>query len=575
MAVYNFTGANGDPLPAGLTAQNGTFEIQSNKLMATGSDPGGPKWVATGISQADGAFSCVFNGEGATGDTSGVVCRYSNNDNHWSVLVNSGSGLVRLFKRESGSYASQGTDYTIPSFSNTTDYKVSIIASGTSLTVQIDDVNVITDAGAQTFNQTEILSGLRIGSTTHSIDTLTIPDEVATGSITITTQDYRIWQRDGVGNASVTIDGTYTDTPTTIERSVDGGAYVTADASPAGGVFSDTFTLATGQYSITYRFSNDVGVTDTVAFISVGDVFAVAGQSNLSGRGTNNQTFTNSAGGITACLFGNDDNFKLLTDPYDSDAGQVDAVSSDATAAGSWVPRFANEWLENNEVPIGFIPCAKGGTSISDWARSLLDTTLYGSMKRRIDAVGGVVGVLFEQGERDSADAVATAGATYTAALEQLANDVNSDFGVKLLVPPLHTITAANYSNQAVIRQAQLNAASNANCKILQRLDDIDLSAGDGLHFQTDAELNTVGVRVYHSYVGSELITSIAGVPDGIYQTVITSGLDTLLNNTLQYVSGAATTPALSVTASTVVTGYVIDNEATHVDGAVITGTTV
>ena len=62
---------------------------------------------------------------------------------------------------------------------------------------------------------------------------------------------------------------------------------------------------------------------------------------------------------------------------------------------------------------------------------------------------------------------------------------------------------------------------------------------------------------------------------DGTYQTIITSGLDTLLNNTLTYVSGAATTPSLSVAASTSVIGFAIDNEATHVDGAVITGTTV
>jgi hypothetical protein len=574
MATYNFTGANGDPLPSGLTARNGTFEIQSNKLFATGADPSGPKWVATGSSTSDGTFSCVFNGEGGTSATSGVVCRYSNNDNHWSALLNSNTGILKLFKRESGAYTQAGTDYTIPAFSDTTDYKISIVASGTTIDCQIDDVDVITNAGAQSFNQTQVLAGLRIGNTSHSIDTLTIPD-AATSTLTITTQNYRIWQRTGSDNAIVTVTGTYSGTPTTIEKSVDGGAYATAIASPSLNAFSDTFTLSTGQYSIVYRFSNDTSVNDTVTFISVGDVFAMAGQSNMSGRGTSNQTFANSPGGITACLFGNDDNYKVLADPYDSDTGQVDSVSSDSTAAGSWVPRLANQWLANNEIPIGFIPCAKGSTSISDWARSLLDSTLYGSMKRRIDSVGGIAGVFFQQGERDSADAVSTAGATYTAALKQLADDVNSDFGVKLLVPPLQVITAANYTNQGVIREAQLNAASNVNCKILQRLDDIDLSGGDGLHFQTDTELNTVGFRVYQSYIGSELTTAITGMADGTYQTIITSGLDTLLNNTLTYVSGATTTPALSVSASTSVIGFAIDNEATHVNGAVITGTTV
>ena len=549
MATYNFTGANGDPLPSGLTAQNGTFEIQSNALVPTGATPAGSGlWIATQPSTADATVSVDF----VAGGTSPVLMlRYLDADNFIYCVITS-SGEVRLATRIAGSVALIGTATTIPAYSTATSYTASAELAGTSIVLKIDGVT--RNSATESFNQTAAIHGISANSTA-SFDDLTVPDAAATGVITVTTQDYRIWQRDGVGNASVTIDGTYTGTPTIIQRSVDGGAYVTADGTPTGGAFADTFTLATGQYSITYRFSNDVGVTDTVTFISVGDVFACYGQSNMVGIGTASQTYTPSAGGVRACLFGNDDNYKQLIDPYDSDVSQVDAISEDSSAAGSWILRFANEWLANSEVPVGFIPAANSGKTVARLSKT--DSTrigglnLYESLDRRISVVGGVKAVLYEQGEADSNDINGTTATDYESSLNTLINDINTDFGVKTFIIPLHTITAAGYNGngtttgQAPIRQAQLNTASSTNCKIFQ------------------------------SYIGSELTTAITGMTDGTYQTIITSGLDTLLNNTLTYVSGAATTPSLSVAASTSVIGFAIDNEATHVDGAVITGTTV
>ena len=77
------------------------------------------------------------------------------------------------------------------------------------------------------------------------------------------------------------------------------------------------------------------------------------------------------------------------------------------------------------------------------------------------------------------------------------------------------------------------------------------------------------------SSTSSTLTTSITGMVDGTYQTFLFSGTTEVFNSTLTYTSGAATTPALSVAASTLLTGYVIDNNATPIDGAVIVGTTV
>lgn len=350
----------------------------------------------------------------------------------------------------------------------------------------------------------------------------------ASDTLTITTPQYRFWQR-SPDSANVTIEGTYTGSPTSIERNVNGGGWVSAIAAPSGGTFSDTFSLPTGQHSIQYRFSNDVSVTDTVNNIAVGDVFALSGQSNMSGRGTNNQTFSNSAGGTTAYLLGNDDQYKQLSDPSDSNTVQVDSVSSDASAGGSWAVRFAHHWLASSDVPVCLIPCAKGGSTIADWSRSTLATTLYGSMKRRIDAVGGVKAVFFQQGEADSNDANGTLATTYQAALEQLANDINTDFGVDTFVVPLHVITATGYdgngttTGQNAIRQAQIDAAAaNPNITIGMPNTDFDLSGGDGIHLQTDADLDVLGLRVFNNYFHPKYIASVSF--DGLLPTFSVNG---------------------------------------------------
>ena len=399
---------------------------------------------------------------------------------------------------------------------------------------------------------------------------------VASEGITISTSSHRIWQRNSSDQASVTITGSYVGSPTTIERSLDGTTWVTAVASPSGNSWSDTFTLATGQYTLRYRFSNEVSKTASITPIGVGDIYAVAGQSNASGRGLSNQTFTDNAGGATAFLFGNDDEYKQLADPYDSGTDQVDNVSKDNNAAGSWIVRLANEWLNDNNIPIGFIPCARGGTTISAWSRSTSTLTLYGSMLRRINAVGGVRAVLWELGETDSNNG--TTLAAYQSAMIQLAADINSDFGVQTWIVPLHTITASGYAGQADIRQAQINAAAaSANIEIGSSLTDIDISDGDGLHFQNDDELQTVARRVYLSLVAdtSDLTITLSGIPDGTYRTVLVNDAnDIIYSSNLAYSSSTATVSDILTPAGTNIEGYVIDNETPHVNGAVIVGTT-
>lgn len=314
--------------------------------------------------------------------------------------------------------------------------------------------------------------------------------------IAITTPDaYEVFQRNGSNQANITIIGTYTGTPTAIEASWNGGAYATIVASPTGGSFTGTLSNQTGgQGTLSVRFVNDTGTSASISDVGVGDVYVIAGQSNASGKGTNNQAYSHAT--LKATLFGNDDVWKNLVDPVDSNSGQIDSVSSDTGAGGSVWPLLATYILADQSVPVAFVPAPKGGTSITQWDQGLLTSTLYGSMYRRINAItGGIKAVLYFQGETDASNSMSTA--TYLSYLNALANNINSDFEVETVVGMIGnaSYTATQLDN---IRLAQI-AGWNENSNIVPGPNVVDVNladeSGDNLHFKSNADLAVFAAR--------------------------------------------------------------------------------
>jgi len=190
--------------------------------------------------------------------------------------------------------------------------------------------------------------------------------------------------------------------------------------------------------------------------IGIGEVFVIAGQSNASGRGTNNQT-TGVYPYPSVTLYGNDYVWKRLQDPTDSPVNQVDAVSDDSNAGGSVWPILGGLIAQYETVPVAFIPCAMGGTGISQWEPSgshTNKTTLYGSMVWRAGYAipGGVRAVLWWQGENEAAAGINQP--VYFAAYTNLSASIASDLGA--VVMPCKLENASEYSEAA---QAQINAA--------------------------------------------------------------------------------------------------------------------
>ena len=220
----------------------------------------------------------------------------------------------------------------------------------------------------------------------------------------------------------------------------------------------------------------------------------IAGQSNASGRGTSAQLWANTT--LIPKSFNNAYTITVLVDPSDSSAGQVDAVSIDVAAAGSVWPLVADDIMNNEGVVPLFVPCAMGGTSITDWlpgADHEDRTTLYGSMVYRAKQAwtyGAQKCVLWHLGESDALAGMTRA--TYNGHLDTLANAVVADLGVPLVAAKIHKWDEAPAPTQAAVDEINdgIDDAWGDNVNVLQGPDfDNPARVTDLLHFTTDAEL--------------------------------------------------------------------------------------
>lgn len=158
------------------------------------------------------------------------------------------------------------------------------------------------------------------------------------------------------------------------------------------------------------------------------DVYILAGQSNMSGRGAITALTADELRADPAIrLFGNDGQERLALDPLDSAAGQIDLVSEDKQAAVGPGLFFARAMRAAGGKPILLVPCAKGGSSIGRWQPGGGRNTLYGSCLARARQAGGrIAGILWYQGESDT-DTAARAerwSASFTALVDAWRKDL-------------------------------------------------------------------------------------------------------------------------------------------------------
>ncbi|KAI3762998.1 hypothetical protein L1987_53443 [Smallanthus sonchifolius] len=217
-------------------------------------------------------------------------------------------------------------------------------------------------------------------------------------------------------------------------------------------------------------------------------IFLLAGQSNMSGRGgILNGTWDNyippeSYPNLAILRLSADLNWQLATEPLHRDIDTTKACGiGPGMAFASWLLR-----KDSTIGVVGLVPCAVGGTNISEWARG---GELYTGLIRRAQAAlkgGGTIrGLLWYQGESDTVrreDAE-----SYKTRLQSFFLHVQAD----LLLPVLPIIQVALASGEGqyieTVREAQLGM----DLVNLRTVDAKGLSLEpDGLHLTTPSQVS-------------------------------------------------------------------------------------
>ncbi|KAI8004265.1 putative carbohydrate esterase [Camellia lanceoleosa] len=222
------------------------------------------------------------------------------------------------------------------------------------------------------------------------------------------------------------------------------------------------------------------------------NIFILAGQSNMSGRGgVNNGTWD---GVVPPQCQPNPAILRLSSELNWVEASEPLHKDIDVNATCGVGPGmvFANTVLDNKNSSmsiggvVGLVPCAIGGTKISEWARG---TYLYNQLVNRASAAlqdggGSIQAVLWYQGESDTVNP--DDAALYKGRLERFFMDLRADLQSPLL--PIIQVALASGQGPYIekVREAQLGIdLANVKCVDAKGLQ----LEPDHLHLTTQAQV--------------------------------------------------------------------------------------
>jgi sialate O-acetylesterase len=324
---------------------------------------------------------------------------------------------------------------------------------------------------------------------------------------------HQIVQRGADGRGTVRLSGTAA--AGSVEWRYSPGGSWTKLAGAQGGQWSGELTglPAGGPYKVEVRAG---GAATAIDDVFVGDLWILAGQSNMEGVGDLVDVQKPDPMVHTFDMF---DQWGIATEPLHNLPGAVDRVhwrknaegelerlTGEALAtfntnrkkgAGLGLP-FAVEMVRRTGIPVGLVPCAHGGTSMEQWSPSLKDKagdSLYGAMLRRFHAVGGrVTGVLWYQGE---SDANQNAANVFREKFVKFVNAVRDDFGQPDM--PFYYVQIGRHVDVSNI--VEWNKVQNYQRTLAERIPhsgmvpSVDSTLDDGIHVSTQDQ-KRIGKRL-------------------------------------------------------------------------------
>ncbi|MHC4884167.1 MAG: sialate O-acetylesterase [Planctomycetota bacterium] len=257
-----------------------------------------------------------------------------------------------------------------------------------------------------------------------------------------------------------------------------------------------------GPYTVELRVKNGRKVVDTLSIdeIFVGDVWILAGQSNMQGCG--NRVDAPKPDPRVRAFYMRDE-WSMADEPIHLLSEAVDTVHN-GYGLGKGRPTkkelqdqhknhlkgvgpgvsFALDMVKRTRVPQGLIACAHGGTSMAQWDPDLLDkggASLYGAMIRRYAKLGQpVAGVLWYQGESDANEEAAK---VYTEKMIKLVEATRRD--MKLPALPWLVVQIGCHIAGGGEWWNSIQEQERCLPEVIKHLDvapTIDLQLDDGIH---------------------------------------------------------------------------------------------
>lgn len=257
-----------------------------------------------------------------------------------------------------------------------------------------------------------------------------------------------------------------------------------------------------GPYDIELRVRNGRKNIDTLTVddIYVGDVWILAGQSNMQGHG--NLVDAPKPHPMVRAFYMRDEwgvadePIHFLEEAVDlfhngygdgperPSKARLNTMRKRCLKGVSPALYFGIEMYKRTRIPQGFIACAHGGTSMAQWSPELKNDgggSLYGAMLRRFNKLGQpVAGVLWYQGE---SDANQQTDDVYTEKMIELVNETRSDMNIPKLpwvIVQLGRHIAEDDTHWNSIQEQQRLLPEKI--KYLDVVPAIDLELDDGIH---------------------------------------------------------------------------------------------
>lgn len=317
-------------------------------------------------------------------------------------------------------------------------------------------------------------------------------------------------QRSALGTASLPVTGAYSlsiaSGAPVVQGRFAGGAWSDVGAAFASdGTFGGNVAAVAGQGAVEVRAASNIGISDTtgVYAASVGDVFLIGpAQSNGQGRLDNFQDWFHAT--LEPQMFRESVTFwRDLAEPTDSDSSW-----------GSIWPLLATLIMAQENVPVGFITTAEGGTGLvapsANWAvgGNSFDNCV---LKVAQSGVNGLKAMLSLIGEEDAKNGTSTAAfvAAYSASLDGL----QAAFG---LGPVKAILCQIGPNTVAGVTREKIDAIRTAVTRLWDEDPDVlegalfhDLVLTDTVHLTSDTHGQIAAGRIfravnYHLYGGTQ-----------------------------------------------------------------------